>query len=61
MNTDISNYALHKEFQEAYKLEHPNRECRIQNLLGIYTTVHADKAFDEFCLKKSVDVPSESQ
>ena len=52
MNTDIDNYILHKEFQETYKLEHPERECRVQNLLGTYTTLHADNAFICHCKTK---------
>lgn len=49
MNTDINNASLHKEFQSWYKLKFPDRTCRLQNLLGTYTTVHAENAFLLYC------------
>lgn len=43
MNTD------HINFQAWYKANFPGRVCRIQNLIGTYSTLHADNEFVKYC------------
>ena len=43
VNTD------HINFQAWYKANFPSHKCRIQNLIGTYSTLHADNEFVKYC------------
>ena len=51
----ITEEYIHQQFQQYYKTEFPGRACRVQNLIGTYTTIHADCEFISYCERLSFE------